>query len=293
MAENAVRNPTQDEINQLKKDNSVPSKTKKPTNTPKIEPTSVFEPKAVKFKLPSNKIVIPDGEIFIRRMTTVEESYFQNVIATMIKEDKMNTTAFLSAMNNAIGNCIKSGIDVNDLSLIDKIPVFINMLGLTYGFEHDFDLRCASCGGYFKHKVDLKKIEVKYIPDDYEYPKVIKTTDSFPFEVELTFRYPLVGDEGVFVGENISSFTQYLSMLISASGKLPDGSAITEEHYEDIIRNLSHDDKTQIKIFLNEFSEFGSYTTIKKKVCKEKTCTLYDKIQPVSIPIEAIFLKLF
>jgi len=301
MSEKILRNPTQEELKLIKEKNIIKSTPKKKENTEiKSKPTSIFEPKAEEFILPSGNLEIPEGKILVRRMTTIEEGIFQETVAEMVKEKNLSSALFLESINKVIDNCIKSSdVSVYDLSLIDKSPLFIFILGLTYGFEQTLELQCngnekiEGCKKTFAHKINLGKLDIKYVPEDYEYPKIISLEDSFDFPVKIELVYPKIGDEAPFISDTPDVLSQFLTMLKNAEGTLPDGNPITEEHYEDICINMHPDDKDKIKKFINDFSEFGSNVYIKKKVCKNPKCVWKEKRQKVLIPMESIFLNVF
>jgi len=313
-----IRNPTPEEIKKLSQKEAVKAKsTKKNTSdleivdevnkNVKIIPTqvlkesSVFEPAATKFKLPSGNIIVPGGIIYVRRMTTVEESIFQQTISNMRQTKDLSSKVFLESVNKVLDSCIKSKVSVYDLSLIDKIPLFVFIFSLTYGNNQEFDLMCVGdddnngCGKTFEHKIDLNKINIKYIPKKYTYPKIIELKKSFEFPITLELIYPSIGDENIWTldVDGNDAVTKFLTMIKSANGTLPDGTEISEEHYEDIAKNLHPDDKEDIKKFINEFSEFGSNIKVKRKVCKDRKCSFFGKIQETVLPMESIFYKVF
>ena len=307
-----LRNPSEEELKELQKNSAaaaIPLHNKKtPTKSPEAnEVKSFFEPAATPFKLPSGDLIIAGGAISMRRMTTLEEGLFYDFLrilqsqARVDEDGEMNmdghlyssfTKNFLATANAAIDNCIKSNVSVYDLSVLDQVPLFLNLLGITYGFEHDFDLQCPVCSKTSKMNVNIKEIPVKYYDGSIAHPFTFETT-SFEFPVELVIRYLRISDESVWNDAKISLSEKYLTLLESASGVLPDGNAITEEHYSDIITNLNEVDKAKIKDWLNTFSEFGSDLRITKKFCLNKECSKYKKPQEVLLPIENIFQKVF
>lgn len=303
MAEKVVRNPNPDEIKKLSQKDSTVAKSKNKqttkTNVVNINPEtplkptqSVFEPEPVVFKLPSNNLVIPDGHIHVRRLTTVEEGYFQETVATMMKQNQLNEIFFLDSINKALDSCIRSNISIYDLLLIDKAPLFMFVLGLTYGEIQEFDLICEECKKEFKHKVDLTKLNVKYVPDNFEYPKPYVMQKFAIPDVKLYLIYPTIGDESVWTGPG-NPIAQFMTMVENVDGILPSGEPITEEYYEDLIKNLHADDKDEMKKFIADLSEYGNDIKVKTKVCKNANCPMHNKMQEVTIPIENIFLKMF
>jgi len=302
--EKILRNPTEAEIKQqLDKDvvegveeNIIQNETKDTDSLLKPQ-TSEFEPKPVKFRLVSDKLTVPsnkltkDNEIFVRRFTTVEESYFQKFISSYKNKSMfdINSYEFIDMVNKMMDGCIKTQISVYDLSLIDKIPLFIFLLGLSYGQEYDFTFECNACEQSFKHKVNLAKdIKIKYLPANYKYPS-FELTDIK--DVVAYLKYPKINSESIFIqSDNIIS--QILLVIDKIEGTKNDGTKITEEDYENIINNLSSKDKKEIKNFIEDFSQYGTQFNISKKICKNEKCELHKKEQTVTIPLQEILVNI-
>ena len=320
--EKTIRNPSAEEIKKIATKDAVQGKSKPihklvDLQNPKMKPTtqtnvsiinevvqqgvnplgmkesSAFEPEPVLFKLPSNNFILPHASIFVRRMTTVEEGFFQGVIQQMYDDKRLNTSAFLEAINRTLDNCIRSNVSVYDLSLIDKIPIFIKILTLTYGSKHKFMLTCMECGKAFEHELDISKLNVRSVPANYQYPKILPLKDSFKFPVTLTLSYPLIRDEALWTDDNATPVMKFVTMIQHAEGEMPDGTPLSEEHFTSIASNLGDDDKKEIKKFIIEFSKFGSDIKTNTLVCLDNKCASYKKKQEVIIPIETLFLNLF
>jgi len=289
-----IRNPSEEEIKNLQRKDATVAKPKSKNKVKNINKENMFEPEAVEFDLPSGSLIIPGGKIKVRRMTTVEEGIFQETVSRMFQgsSDALNTSAFFDSLNRAIDNCIKSDVSIYELSLIDKIPLFVFISAKTYGDKHDLELSCPVCGDSSEFNIDLSKLDTKIVPEDIEYPKEIELT-SFDFPVKMLIQYPVIGDEAIWTDDIMRPVEQFLSLVYSAEGELPDGTKIDEEHYIQIVENLNSDDKKIIKEWMNDFSQYGTNAYVNKKVCNNKECEKYKKIQRVAIPIENIFIKVF
>lgn len=310
--EKTIRNPSEEEIKKLKEDKATkaqPVHTKKivvgETAAPvksKIESedlkpvSSAFEPKPVKFKLPSGKLICPSSYIWVRRMTTVEEGYFHALFSKIIKLKETDNGEFLRTLDKILENCVKSNIDVRGLSLIDQIPLFIFILGLTYGKKHKLNFKCETCGETFEHEIDLDQIKYDYVPNDFEYPRKIILSSSFDFEVILYLTYPLIGDDFLWNIEDAddnSAINRFLTMIQKAEGTKPDGSSIEESDYIEIAKNLHPDDKEQIRNFVEDFRKYGSDLQIDLKICRKNKCADFGKTKTVQVTLKDLFNNLF
>ena len=296
--EKVLRNPTQEDFNkELEKTitNGVEiTEEEKIQHQSILKPkTSIFEPDPVKFKLPSGNSVVKkeflteNNEIFVRRFTVNEESIFQSYINTNIDANNIDISAedFITTINKMLNLCIKTNINVEELSIIDKIPLFIFIIGISYGFDHELNFICSECGKVFKNKINLQKeIIINYLPYDYQYPVInIKNTD-----INIYLTYPLVKDEIVFIKTDV--LTQIMLLISKITGHKPDGNIITEEDYEDIIKNIPNNIKKEIKQFVEDYSIFGTQMIINKNICRNEQCSLFKKKQDVIVPIPSILI---
>ena len=298
-----IRNPSQDELKKLQQKDVVKGMPA-PTNqvsTPVIistglKPSTTFEPKPIEFLLPSNKLIIPSGKIMVRRMTTVEEGMFQETLSKLSRSDEKISHrtyiyTFLDTINRAMNNCIKTDIDIYGLSLIDKTPLFLFVMSITYGDMHDVELQCSACKKDFTHTLDISTLKNKIVPENFQYPRIVELM-SFPFKATAYLTYPTIGDEMLWV-DNADPIAMYLSILSRIEGTTDNNEQIGEKHYEELVKNLHDDDKKKIKAFIAEFSEYGSDVVIEKNVCKDKMCGNYEKLQNVILPIRELFLSIF
>ena len=143
--EQTLRNPSQQEIEALLNKNNIPkaqiikdSEISKPieyksgvenTSSIPMKPQDDFEPDPLPFKLPSGKKVIhskyltENNEIFVRKLSLKEEGFFAEI---------SSGKDFYSGMNRILRECIKTDIHENTLSAIDKIPLIIFILAISF-----------------------------------------------------------------------------------------------------------------------------------------------------------------
>lgn len=289
-----IRNPTIEEIESLtrKKANVgvVQAKPKQPegeAGSELVKPQDDFEPDPVLFELPSRGTTIPhkylseNNEVLVRRFTTQEEAMFHDF-------DKF---PFSKAIEPQIDGCLKTNIKCADLSSIDKLAIYIFLIGKSYGEEFDVDIACTKCGETSKvPKINIiKDIEIKRVPTDYPYPFPIKLTSykkDRGMEFTAYFRFPTIKEGGVIDG-SLDILSQMKACLVKI---VDDNGQIDDFHSEKIIANLDSDDRNKFRKFIQEFDEFGANLFIKnKKVCKNTKCKDgYNKVAPFILPIEAV-----
>jgi len=298
-----IRNATLEDIEALKKKESVPAmteaelketqKTPEESQEPSLKPkTTRFEPDSVPVKLPSGKFAVqkyltPNNEIMVRRMTAVEENMFYQLLGGA------DMKAINATIDLIMENCIKTNISTFELSLIDKLPVFFKILQLTYG-NMVLDIECEKCKQKFPVPIDLvSDCKVLYVPDNYEYPKRI-TLETYPNSViDWYVTYPTIKQSGKFFDADIIDvrrmLTHHIEGFITEDGK---EKPITKEDYEAIVTNINQNDKNKYHDFLNEFGSFGTDLSISKSICDDKDCEMYGRKQNMTLPVEDVFVKI-
>lgn len=308
MEEITLRNPSAEEIERLKKNDSIPkavimkkedlensNKTNSFSNNNSQIPmkkSEEFEPEPELFKLPSSNKVINDKyltenkEIFVRKLSLKEEG----IMGTISKGN-----SFYKELNTILGNCIKTDISESLLSAIDKIPLIIFILGITYGRKYNIGplSECKTCGETNEVILDIiKDLEIQYIPEDYEYP--FKLNLSYPdSDINLSFHYPRVMNEEIL--ENDSLFEHIKSLIINITGVKKNGKPVSKEDWDAIITYLPQEDKDKITDFINEFSKFGIKLKTDKFSCKKAEtegkdqCEMCLKDKKINVDLERIF----
>lgn len=289
-----IRNPTVEELEAVsRRKQNVGVVSAKPrsehhnTDEDLVKPQDDFEPDPILFELPSGQTTVhkkylsENNEILVRRITTKEEGMFHDF-------DKL---PFSEAIEPQIEACIKTNIKVGELSSIDKLAIYLFIIGKTYGQVFDVDVLCEDCRTSSKVKaVDIiNDIEIKRVPKDYVYPyKIEFETYKKEKNLQVTayFRFPKVKEAGILDG-TMNIYEQMLATVTSiVSG---DGTEYSEEDKEKIIGNLNNNDRNKFRKFVQEFDEFGANLFIKnKKVCKNTKCKKFNKVQPFILPIEAV-----
>lgn len=320
-----IRNPTKDEVETIEKAKAAIAE---PQRRPKVKQKSEvvdgeygcamkpkvsdFEPKVVEFFLPSGtKIVQSDGvtdkgSIWIRRMTTIEESIIQNALMRDAMGDMgaskegLTLYGFLMLLNQVVDPCIRSDVSIRELAIIDKLVLIVKIVSLTYGENLDIKFECGECAQEYERKVNLEKdIIISHVPKDYDLPKKIKLIDSFDFPVEITLTMPLVVDEEFFIGTGIDVLKQYESIVCDASGTKKDGTAVTIKDLKDIVENLGDKDKAEIKKFITEYSKFGTELLLKpfvlctKAIKGKNACSKHNvKVDDAKVSLQSLLSKM-
>jgi hypothetical protein len=294
----------------MKKDGEIPieknttiGKMQKPDKPTKIFPddeeilkpkSSIFEPDPVPVKLPSGSLAVDkkfltnNNEIFVRRMTSLEE----NIVLKLAGVSEVGVIN--QSIDSIIKSCVKTNIDADDLLLIDKFAVFFKIISITYG-KIQTTLQCPSCDKvYENYKIDVyNDFSVKYVPDEYQYPRQIKLESYNDCELIWHVVYPTLGDtKQMFVDQNIDDNAQmYVTEKIEGWYTDPSGNKVEVKpsDYKALITNLEKQDKKKYKEFMDEFSAFGFQMTTFIPFCTDKKCSLRNVEQEVSVPVEDIF----
>lgn len=312
--EKVLRNVSLDEIEALRKKDAVDamqdisSTSTETDNTPKkakkavegaIEfktASSVFEPKGEPVKLPSRNLFVKENltanfEIYVKRMGSVEEAIFYNLMNTR------DPQAINEAIDKVIDNCIKTKISAYDLCLIDKFTVFLKILHLTYG-SIDVKLTCPDCNTAYEMNIDMvKDLVTKYLPDKFEYPRKIHLTtyDDKKFNLNWYVNYLTIGQANtVLIGEaNIDSMLLATDRIegkfINSNGE---EASPTQDDYAEILRYLNDEDRETYRAFMQEIGDYGTNFEIKNKFCPQKGCIANTEKKPIVLPPEQIFMRI-
>lgn len=253
--------------------------------------SSKFEPNPIQYELPSKNFVIkphlaPEGKIFVRRMTTLEEGYIKEV----------NTPKeMLNLINKILDGCIRTNISVRNLALVDKITLFLFVLGLTYGKKHEVNLMCPECGIKRMRQVDFDKdIKIKYIPDNFKNPKSYKLHSQKG--ITIYYRIPLIADEDIMLADEtqkVNLTDQIYALTSQIIGTDPEGNPIEKRDYKEIIQNMDFDDRKDFRSFLTDTTEYGSDIAIHDFQCENQMCDKMGEEQKADLPLDEILLKVF
>lgn len=249
-----------------------------------------FEPSPLKFKLPSGGKVVTSGltednEIFVRRFSTEEES-----LLSKIKQKE----EFFSTINDILDNCIKSKIHISMLSEIDKIPLIMFIIAISYGSEYNMAPvdGCKTCTPETKNIIDLiDSLEIVYVPDDFVYPLVMKLKTYKGADIEMAFHFPRIMNESVIFKNNTETFAKQMkSILVYIEGTKKNGQPVTTKDHDNILKYLEEEDKLEISNMFSRFSKHGliKYETYKYK-CSNDHCEMKINKMPIDISLEKVF----
>lgn len=297
-----ILNASLEELEKLKQANSAEGMTEEEIKTPEepkpvvsekkdisIKPKkSIFEPDPKPFKLASGDrfVKVPKNEIQVRRMGAAEESLFYKLISNN------NLTAINNTMDMVIDACVKTDIDIYDLSLIDKLPIFLFIQHLTYG-PLQMNPICPDCGSEWPFTLDLLSLKVNYLPQKFEYPFKYKMTSFKGANIYWYITYPTIKQSSEYFEQDMLSGLKLLTLKFEGTIKDPatgETREISEADYESIIENLNDDDMQAFRDFQNDF---GSYTTemtfTVPKFCQNKICPQFGKDQTFDVPTNMLF----
>lgn len=95
--------------------------------------------------------------VTIRNMTTAEE--------------KMLLGSSDDAFESIISKCVEDeGFDILDCTSADKFFLLIRLRTISYGNDYYYRYTCPHCGKTHEYMVDLDKLEVEYLPEDFKEP---------------------------------------------------------------------------------------------------------------------------
>ena len=256
---------------------------------------SYFEPDPVPYKLISKNYFIKsnltkNAEIFVRPWNTEDE----------MKISRINTTEDFNRICNEIFNsCVKSDIDIYEMALVDKLPLFVFILVITYGNKVSVKklMDCDVCENDPEVDVTvdlLKDLEYKYLPDDLEYPFVMKLTSYPKDDITIKYVYPSLKHEKFFMETNSDNLIDSLRhIIIEMKGKKANGKDVTKNDLSDIIKYLNADDKTKIRKNIADISNYGINLETDKYSCSKEKCIYNKERKKIFLTFEKILASLF
>ena len=288
-----IRNPTIEEIqrnreskvnkNVIQKEvaEDLLNKEEASKETPKVKlktKTSIFEPNPFPYKLITTNNVVKDNltdnhEIYVRRMSGEDDIILQKMIS-------VEEHVVVESITKILTNCIKTDIDVKNLPLMEKIPLFLFILAISTGevFDASPVPDCTTCDINTKVPVSIiKDFKTDYMqPNDPEYPKKFLIVSYNEADIEFEIVMPRIGGESTFMkeAETKIDYLNKLSLIISKiAGYKPDGSFVEAKDYAEIINFLNDDDKMTIKKIQDEWVEkFGTIYKTTISTCTNSNC---------------------
>lgn len=109
---------------------------------------------------------LESGVLHVRPFSSVEEKMI----------DRFNQNTFYDMVDEIIKNCVKEDIDIDDLTLGDRIFILLNIRVLSYGSTYEVRFECGKCDSEYPLIVDLSQFEPTYLDVD----EVVE-----PMELEL------------------------------------------------------------------------------------------------------------
>ena len=259
---------------------------------------SYFEPDPVPYKLISGKHFIKknltsNSEIFVRPWSTEEE----------LKLTKINGVEdFNKICNEIFSASIKSDIDIYELSIADKLPLFIFILVITYGSKVSVKklLECEICENdeTIDVSIDLiKDLEYKYMPDDLEYPFSIKLKSYPKDNIAIKYVFPSLKHEKFFVdsfnSKSDNLFESFRHIIVEFKGHKANGKEISKNELSDVIKFLNAEDKLTIRKNINEMSNYGLRLETDRYTCSKENCVYNKERKKIFLTFESILASLF
>lgn len=256
---------------------------------------SRFEPDPIPVKLPSLSFIIPkeklsdNNEIFIRRFGSEEEDML--VRATQSN----NEMEINNALNSAINNCLKTDVNFEDFSIIDKMYLLIVIVAITYENKIDITehVSCNTCKKDTKITLDLlKDLDVKYVPEDLKYPYTDKLETFENDDIEIEYGFPLVSSEKMLSTENFNTITFLKEIISVIKGTKSNGKPIEKREWDDILRYMGQKDRKKIRKNIEEMNKYGIQTSCTKFKCSNPNCSKIKNKESVEISLSVIMSKI-
>lgn len=256
---------------------------------------SYFEPDPVPYRLISGNYFIKKNltsrnQIFVRPWNTEDELKISKITST----DDFNKIC-----NEIFVSCVKSDIDIYELSLVDKLPLFIFILVITYGSKVSVKqlMDCEICENdkTIDVSVDLlNDLEYKYLPDDMEYPFSVNLTSYPKDNITIKYVYPSLKHEKFFLDNNSENLFESLKyIIVELKGKKANGKDVTKNDLNDIIKFLNAEDKMKIRKNMNEISNYGINLETDRYKCSNENCVYSKERKKIFLTFENILTSLF
>jgi hypothetical protein len=255
---------------------------------------SYFEPDPVPYKLISGKYFIKNnltnnGEIYVRPWNTEDE----------LKISKIRSTEeFNKICNEIFQSCIKSDIDLYELSMVDKLPLFIFILVITYGSKVSVKklMECEVCENddSISVVVDLlKDLDYKYLPDNLEYPFSMKLNSYPKDDISIKYVFPSLKHEKFFMENNENLIDSLRHIIVEFKGKKANGKEVTKNDLGDVIKYLNAEDKNKIRENITEISKYGINLETDRYMCSKDNCIYNKERKKIFLTFENILSSLF
>ena len=186
-------------------------------------------------ELPSkSKFYKGKGKLKVRGMTFADEK------ATIYKQ-----APNFDPINEIIRRCVKN-VNFEEILSIDKVPILLAIRALTYGNEYKSTLTCQSCSHINDINVDMNKLEINYLSDDYKDGKLeVELPKS---KLKILIRLPKIVD--ISFGSNIDSFADNLWRFVEKINNNDNPTVISK-----VVENLSIKD---MHVLLKAFAGNGA-----------------------------------
>lgn len=255
---------------------------------------SKYEPTPRLFKLPSMGKSIPSSfqhaltenkEIYIRRISSTEEK----IIAKLRTEPHR----ILNIITEVLEKCIKTNIPMNYYMTLDKIPMFLFLLEISYSDTNNkIEVACPECNKKQLREINISKdINIRYMEKESKYPLSIETKNSYAEKYLIEFDAPLFEHESLFDQEELEA-AQLLRNLVINITDVKTGRTVPKEEWLNLINYLDFDDRIAFRDEIARVSDnYGTDIKIDFS-CENKGCTKADEQIKIDLPLDQIFINL-
>ena len=211
-------------------------------------------------------------------MNTEEESKFTNL------NSEIQINNFNNIINSVLMGTIKSNYPLNEIPLIDKLPLFLFVIGLSFGDKININKiknDCSLCSEEYDYIVNFNlDYEYDNIPDNINHPFIL-TLNSFENPYTVCFHYPKIKNEINVINKDVSLILSELIIYLRDYN----GIDIPKDEWPEIIKWLNLEDKLKISENINLLNKYGTEIKFSTKNCMNPSCNL----EKISLKTEDIF----
>ncbi len=123
--------------------------------------------------------------------------FYKNFTVATLKPVSFEDEKFIisnrseSSVNTLLERCL-TGINLRNLLVLDKMYVLLKLREISYGPEYQARVTCPACMARDEIKIDLRNLNINYVPDTLEDPKKVYLP---ALKKEALIKIPRVSDE--------------------------------------------------------------------------------------------------
>lgn len=212
------------------------------------------------------------------KLSYPSEIHYRDILVRDEKEIASATEkTFVKVLNSVLKNLLKEQDEFEKLTIYDRDFLLLWIWANSYSTVKTVEVTCPSCGHKNRYDIDLTKLEVKDLSEDYVHPYKM----TLPSGKEVTLKLITVGDEELvrkFCAANTDVDETFALLCNSVSF----GVVTSLRDKIAAMDNFSGKDMSAIRGFHNKF-KYG----VNDKVSKE--CNSCGEVSEFSVPFQVDF----